>query len=101
MSKWKSIKYAAGEVRAVFAFLLGVFACYVVGWVVEATFLSGLQQLLEVPPNALAIIITRMVVGAIFVGGICLAYAILDLFFIEPIRTFVCAYKEHQSRYNR
>lgn len=101
MSKWESIKYAAGEVRAVFAFLLGAFACHVVGWVIEATFLPGLQQLLEVPQNALAIIATRTLVGAVLVGSIYLAYAILDLFFIDPTRTFVCAYKEHQSRYNR
>jgi cytochrome b subunit of formate dehydrogenase len=101
MSKWESIKYAAGEVRAVFAFLLGIFACYVVGWIIEATFWPGLQQLLEVPQNALAIIATRTLVGAVLVGSIYLAYTILDLFFIEPTRTFVCAYKEHQSRYNR
>jgi len=101
MSKWESIKYAAGEVRAVFAFLLGIFACHVVGWVIEATFLPGLQQLLEVPQNALAIIATRTLVGAVLVGSIYLAYTILDLFFIDPTRTFVRAYKEHQSRYNR
>jgi len=101
MSKWESIKYAAGEVRAAFVFLLGIFVCHVVGWVIEATVLPGLQQLLEVPPNVLAIITTRILVGAILMGSIYVAYAILDLFFIDPIRTFVRAYKEHQSRYRR
>lgn len=101
MSKWESIKYAAGEVRAMFVFLLGIFVCHVIGWGIEVTVLPGLQQLLEVPQNALAIIATRTLVGAVLVGSIYLAYTILDLFFIEPTRTFVCAYKEHQSRYNR
>lgn len=61
MNKWESIKYAAGEAGVVFMVFLELAAYYIVGMVIEATVLPGLQQLLEVPPNALAIITTSEV----------------------------------------
>lgn len=101
MSKWESIKYAVSEAGVVFVVLLELAACYVIGMTIEATILPGLQELSEAPPNALTIITTRILAGATLAGSICVAYAILDLFFIDPIRTFARAYKEHQSRCKR
>lgn len=101
MSKWESIKYAVGEAGVVFVVLLELAACYVIGMITEATVLPGLQQLSEAPPDALTIITIRILLGATLAGSICVAYAILGLFLIDPIRTFVCAYKEHQSRCKR